>query len=65
VAVYNFSDAYMDDKTVLPFGADRQAIYRGLCIYHGGGTSLRLRDIEALRRTAASPVPDLLLITDM
>jgi len=65
VAVYNFSDAHMDGKTVLPFGANRQAIYQGLCVYHGGGTSLRLRDVEALRRTAASPVPDLLLITDM
>ena len=65
VAVYNFSDAHMDGKTVLPFGVNRQAIYQSLCVYHGGGTSLRLRDIEALRRAAASPIPDLLLITDM
>jgi hypothetical protein len=65
VAVYNFSDARLDGKTVLPFGTDRQAIYQGLCIYHGGGTSLRLRDLEALRRTATSPTPDLLVLTDM
>ncbi len=65
VAVYNFSDANMDGKTVLPFSQDRQSIYKGLCAYHGGGTSLKLRDIEALRRTATSPLPDLLLITDM
>jgi hypothetical protein len=65
VAVYNFSDARLDGKTVVPFGTDRQTIYQGLCVYHGGGTALRLRDLEALRRTATSPVPDLLLITDM
>ncbi len=65
IAVYNFSDAHAEGKTVLPFSADRQAIYHSLCEYHGGGTSLKLRDIETLRRTAASPVPDLLLITDM
>jgi hypothetical protein len=65
VALYNFSDAHRDGKTLLPFTADRQALYRGLCIYHGGGTSLRLRDLEDLRRTAARGAPDLLLITDM
>ncbi|PON10305.1 hypothetical protein C2W62_50785, partial [Candidatus Entotheonella serta] len=65
IAVYNFSDAQADGKTILPFSTDRQAIYHGLCEYHGGGTSLKLRDIETLRRTASSPVPDLLLITDM
>lgn len=64
IAVYNFSDARMGGKTVLPFSADRQAIYRGLCVYHGGGTSLRLRDLEDLRRTAGM-TPDILLITDM
>jgi hypothetical protein len=65
VAVYNFSDARLDGKTVLPFGTDRYAVYRGLCVYHGGGTSLWLHDLEELRRTATSPTPDLLLITDM
>jgi hypothetical protein len=65
VAVYNFSDARLDGKTVVPFGTDRQAIYQGLCLYQGGGTSLRLRDLEVLRRTATSPRPDLLVLTDM
>lgn len=65
VALYNFSDAHRDGKTLLPFTTDRQALYRGLCVYHGGGTSLRLRDLEALRRTASRGAPDLLLITDM
>jgi hypothetical protein len=66
VALYNFSDAHRDGKTLLPFTADRQALYRALCIYHGGGTSLRLRDLEDLRRTATrGGAPDLLLITDM
>ncbi len=65
VAVYNFSDARLDGKTVLSFTDDRQAVYRSLCVYHGGGTSLRLRDLEELRRTATGTVPDLLLITDM
>jgi hypothetical protein len=65
VALYNFSDAHRDGKTLLPFTADRQALYRGLCTYHGGGTSLRLRDLEDLRRTASKESPDLLLITDM
>jgi hypothetical protein len=65
VAVYNFSDARLDGKTLLPFTADRQAIYRGLCVCHGGGTSLQLRDLEELRRTVTGLTPDLLLITDM
>jgi hypothetical protein len=65
IAVYNFSDAYANGKTVLPFSTDRQTIYQRLCEYHGGGTSLKLRDIDMLRRTASSPAPDLLLITDM
>ena len=65
VAVYNFSDAQLEGKTVLPFSTDRQAIYQGLCVYHGGGTSIRLRDLEALRRTATSATPDLLWIIDM
>jgi hypothetical protein len=65
VALYNFSDAYSGGKTLLPFTADRQALYRGFCVYHGGGTSLRLRDFEDMRRTASRGAPDLLLITDM
>ena len=65
IAVYNFSDAHAEGKSVLPFSTDRQAIYHRLCEYHGGGTSLKLRDIETLRRAASSPTPDLLLITDM
>ncbi|MGQ4810498.1 hypothetical protein NKDENANG_03969 [Candidatus Entotheonellaceae bacterium PAL068K] len=65
VAVYNFSDAHADGKTVQPFTTDRYAIYRGLCVYHGGGTSVRLRDLDDLRQAAAHATPDLLLITDM
>jgi hypothetical protein len=65
VALYNFSDAHRNGKTLLPFTTDRQALYRGLCVYHGGGTSLRLRDLEELRRSASRGAPDLLLITDM
>jgi hypothetical protein len=65
VAVYNFSDARLDGKTVLPFTGTRQAIYRSLCVYHGGGTSIWLRDLEDLRCTAAGGAPDLLLLTDM
>lgn len=65
VAVYNFSDALADKKHILPFANDRQQIYQALCAYHGGGTSLKLRDIEILRRSTARSTPDLLLITDM
>lgn len=65
VAVYNFSDALMGGKTVLPFTRDRQAIYEALCVYHGGGTSLRLRDVQDLRLSVPRATPDLLLITDM
>jgi hypothetical protein len=65
VAVYNFSDALADKKKVVPFTQDRQQIYRALCVYHGGGTSLKVRDIESLRRSATRTVPDFLLITDM
>lgn len=65
VAVYNFSDALIGGKTVLPFTRDRQAIYQALCVYHGGGTSLRPRDLTDLRRTVPGATPDLLLITDM
>jgi hypothetical protein len=65
VAVYNFSDAYMDGKTEVAFTRDRQALYRALCTYHRGGTSIRLRDLEMLRQRATGPSPDMLLITDM
>lgn len=65
IAVYNFSDAIMGGKTVVPFTTDRQALYTGLCVYHGGGTSLRFQDLDALRRTAGKGKVDLLLITDM
>jgi hypothetical protein len=55
----------MGGKTVLPFTTDRQAIYESLCVYHGGGTSLRPRDLDELRLTVPRATPDLLLITDM
>jgi hypothetical protein len=65
VAVYNFSDALIGGKTVLPFTRDRQAIYQALCVYHGGGTSLRLRDLQELRVSVPHATPDFLFITDM
>lgn len=65
VAVYNFSDARLDGKTLLPFTTDRSAIYRSLCVYHGGGTSLHVRDLDEMQRLVAGRAPDLLLITDM
>lgn len=65
VAVYNFSDAIVGGLTIVPFTTERQTIYQGLCHYHGGGTSIRLRDLEELRRTATDATPDLLVITDM
>ncbi len=65
VAIYNFSDARFAGRTILPFTSDRQAIFRTLCAYHGGGTSLRPRELEELRRTAPGGTPDLVLITDM
>lgn len=65
VAVYNFSHAMLGGCTLLPFTTDRQEIYTTLCTYHGGGTSLRLRDLNDLRRTAGNSPPDLLWITDM
>jgi hypothetical protein len=65
VAVYNFSDAMVGGLTIVPFTTERQLIYQGLCHYHGGGTSIRLRDLDDLRRTATNATPDLLLITDM
>jgi hypothetical protein len=65
VAVYNFSDALLGGKTVVPFTTERQTIYAGLCLYHGGGTFLRLQDLDAVRRTAGRGKIDFLLITDM
>jgi hypothetical protein len=65
VAIYNFSDAQLGGKTILPFTMDRYAIYRALCVYHGGGTSLWLRDVRELLHTTGGRVPDFLLITDM
>lgn len=65
VAVYNFSDARLGGKTIQPFTNDRHAIYRSLCQYHGGGTSVWLRDLDAMQHSAPGVTPDLLFITDM
>jgi hypothetical protein len=62
VAVYNFSDAYVGDRQILPYSHQRREIYTTLCHYFGGGTKLQLKNIEALQ---TDRVPDIFLITDM
>ncbi len=62
VAVYNFSDAQAGAKVCLPFTDQRLEIYRTLCTYFGGGTSLSVEDVDALQEDR---LPDLYLITDM
>lgn len=63
VAVYNFSDAPMGGRDILDFTQDREAIYRTLCKYFGGGTALDLEDILPLIKKR-NPL-DLFIITDM
>ncbi len=63
VAVYNFSDAPMGNRIVLDFTTEREAIYRVLCKYFGGGTALNLKDLDPLLQMAQNP--DIFLITDM
>lgn len=63
VAVYNFSDAPMGNRIILDFTSEREAIYRVLCKYFGGGTALNLKDLDPLLE--ASQNPDIFLITDM
>jgi uncharacterized protein with von Willebrand factor type A (vWA) domain len=62
VAVYNFSDADAGSRKVLPYSGNRKVAYRALCHYFGGGTRLRVEDIEFLQ---TEKVPDIFLITDM
>jgi uncharacterized protein with von Willebrand factor type A (vWA) domain len=62
VAVCNFSDGYAEDCRLLPYTRRREAIYEALCHYFGGGTKLRVEDIERLQK---EPLPDIFLITDM
>lgn len=62
VAVYNFSDATAGARVCLPYTRHRREIYRSLCTYFGGGTSLPVKDIEALQ---TDRLPDIFLITDM
>ena len=62
VAVYNFSDALAGAYRILPYSRNRQEIYETLCHYHGGGTRLRVVDIETLQTERQ---PDIFLITDM
>jgi hypothetical protein len=63
VAVYNFSDAPMGGKDLLDFTDRREEIYRVLCKYFGGGTSLDLDDLTPLVRRRKNL--DLFIITDM
>ncbi len=63
VAVYNFSDAPMGNRVILDFTSERQAIYKVLCKYFGGGTALNLKDLDPLLEMAQTP--DIFLITDM
>ena len=61
VAVYNFSDAEVGGKYLLPFTQDRIAIYKSLCKYFGGGTYLRPTDIKFFECDDM----DIFFITDM
>jgi len=63
VGVYNFSDAPMGGKDVLDYTNKREAIYRVLCKYFGGGTALDLDDLVPLIRNRKNL--DLFIITDM
>jgi uncharacterized protein with von Willebrand factor type A (vWA) domain len=62
VAVYNFSDAYSGGRRIQTYTDERKKIYRTLCHYFGGGTLLRVEDIESLQ---TDRLPDIFLITDM
>lgn len=73
IAIYNFSDAEVGGKYLLPFTKDRMAIYRSLCKYFGGGTYLKPSDIQALSSGEAYSTGqvfkesdmDIFFITDM
>ncbi len=53
----------MGNRIVLDFASEREAIYRVLCKYFGGGTALNLRDLDPLLEMSQNP--DIFLITDM
>ena len=61
VAVYNFSDAPQGGFERIDFTEDREAVYRVLCRYLGGGTELALDDFKSFE----SPQMDIFIITDM
>jgi hypothetical protein len=61
IAVYNFSDAEVGGRYLLPFTKDRMAIYQSLCKYFGGGTYLKSNDIKVFEGNDM----DIFLITDM
>ena len=63
VAVYNFSDAPMGGRDLLDYTDNREAIYRVLCRYFGGGTALDMEDLGPLVRDRKNL--DLFIITDM
>jgi uncharacterized protein with von Willebrand factor type A (vWA) domain len=62
VAVYNFSDAKAGGSRTLPFTRQRNALYKILCHYFGGGTKLLVEEIDQLQTPRG---PDIFLITDM
>jgi hypothetical protein len=61
VAVYNFSDAPQGGSERLDFTEDREAIYRVLGRYFGGGTELALDDFKSF----GTRQMDIFIITDM
>ncbi len=63
IAIYNFSDAEVGGKRILPFTKDRMAIYQSLCKYFGGGTYLKPSDIQVFEDNDNDM--DIFFITDM
>jgi len=63
VSVYNFSDSKVGGYLAQRHIRNRLELYRTLCRYLGGGTSIDLDSVESLRKK--SEKSDLLLVTDM
>ncbi len=61
VAAYNFSDAPQGGVERLGFTEDRDAVYRTLCRYFGGGTELVFEEFKSYD----SRQMDIFIITDM
>ncbi|MCB2187288.1 MAG: hypothetical protein KQJ78_12775 [Deltaproteobacteria bacterium] len=62
VAVVNFSDADRGGVLVQGYSPRREEVFQALAHYWGGGTRLRLADLDSLQ---LEPPPDLFLITDL